>query len=80
MSPSLGGFFPTEPLGRASLVAQLVKICLQCGRPGFDPWVSHQGSPLDFEIVLFPIRIRSQSVLYICVMSMYDKTHYNIVK
>ena len=24
---------------QASLVAQLVKICLQCGRPGFDPWV-----------------------------------------
>ena len=23
----------------ASLVAQLVKIHLQCGRPGFDPWV-----------------------------------------
>ena len=26
----------------ASLVAQLIKkkkICLQCGRPGFDPWV-----------------------------------------
>ena len=23
----------------ASLVAQLVKILLQCGRPGFDPWV-----------------------------------------
>ena len=23
----------------ASLVAQLVKICLQCGRPGFDPGV-----------------------------------------
>ena len=23
----------------ASLVAQLVKNCLQCGRPGFDPWV-----------------------------------------
>ena len=23
----------------ASLVAQLVKICPQCGRPGFDPWV-----------------------------------------
>ena len=22
-----------------SLVAQLVKICLQCGRPGFDSWV-----------------------------------------
>ena len=22
-----------------SLVAQMVKICLQCGRPGFDPWV-----------------------------------------
>ena len=26
----------------ASLVAQLVKkICLQCGRPGFDPWVGN---------------------------------------
>ena len=24
---------------RASLVAQTVKICLQCRRPGFDPWV-----------------------------------------
>ena len=23
----------------ASLVAQLVKNCLQCRRPGFDPWV-----------------------------------------
>ena len=23
----------------ASLVAQTVKCCLQCGRPGFDPWV-----------------------------------------
>ena len=23
----------------ASLVAQTVRICLQCGRPGFDPWV-----------------------------------------
>ena len=22
----------------ASLIAQLVRICLQCGRPGFDPW------------------------------------------
>ena len=22
----------------ASLVAQMVSICLQCGRPGFDPW------------------------------------------
>ena len=22
----------------ASLLAQLVKNCLQCGRPGFDPW------------------------------------------
>ena len=22
-----------------SLVAEMVKICLQCGRPGFDPWV-----------------------------------------
>ena len=23
----------------ASLIAQLVRIHLQCGRPGFDPWV-----------------------------------------
>ena len=23
----------------ASLVAQMVNICLQCGRPGFDPWI-----------------------------------------
>ena len=23
----------------ASLVAQMERICLQCGRPGFDPWV-----------------------------------------
>ena len=27
------------PYSWASLVAQLVKICLQCERPGFDPWV-----------------------------------------
>ena len=26
------------PWYRASLVAQLVKNCLQCRRPGFDPW------------------------------------------
>ena len=42
MSPALaGGFFTTlaDWIG-ASLVAQLVKIIhLQCGRPGFDPWV-----------------------------------------
>ena len=24
---------------RSSLVAQTVKLCLQCGRPGFDSWV-----------------------------------------
>ena len=24
---------------KASLVAQMVNVCLQCGRPGFDPWV-----------------------------------------
>ena len=23
----------------ASLVAQLLRVCVQCGRPGFDPWV-----------------------------------------
>ena len=26
-------------LVRTSLVAQTVSVCLQCGRPGFDPWV-----------------------------------------
>ena len=24
---------------RASLMAQRLNVCLQCGRPGFDPWV-----------------------------------------
>ena len=28
-------------LSRASLVAQLVRLCLQCGRPGFDPSVGN---------------------------------------
>ena len=26
-------------VNRASLVAQRLNFCLQCGRPGFDPWV-----------------------------------------
>ena len=26
-------------LWKSPLVAQMVKICLQCGRPGFNPWV-----------------------------------------
>ena len=30
--------YPLQCSG-TSLVAQLVKNCLQCGRPGFDPWV-----------------------------------------
>ena len=30
--------FPNDS-GGASLVAQMVKCQLQCGRPGFDPWV-----------------------------------------
>ena len=28
-----------ESSALASVVAQLLKNCLQCGRPGFDPWV-----------------------------------------
>ena len=41
----VSGRSPGEEIGYplqyswASLVAQLVKIHLQCGRPGFDPWV-----------------------------------------
>ena len=26
-------------VNETSLIAQLVRICLQCGRPGFEPWV-----------------------------------------
>ena len=42
--PGLGRF-PREGIGYpcqdswASLVAQIVKLSLQCGRSGFDPWV-----------------------------------------
>ena len=37
----------------ASLIAQLVRICLQCGRPGFDPWFEKilgegKGYPLQY--------------------------------
>ena len=37
----------------ASLVAQLIRICLQCERPGFDPWVGkilwrRKGYPLQY--------------------------------
>ena len=35
VSNLLGIFFPTI----FELYKQLVKICLQCGRPGFSPWV-----------------------------------------
>ena len=28
------------PCSWVSLVAQLVRICLQCGRRGFDPWIA----------------------------------------
>ena len=30
---------PEKAIWKASLVSQLVKNLLQCGRPGFDPWV-----------------------------------------
>ena len=37
----------------ASLVAQVLRICLQCGRPGFDLWVGKicgggHGNPLQY--------------------------------
>ena len=34
----LGNYIPLM-YSQASLVAQLVRICLQCRRPGFNPWV-----------------------------------------
>ena len=37
-SPGEGIGYPVQ-YSWASLVAQLVRICLQCGRPGFKPWV-----------------------------------------
>ena len=37
-SPREGISYPLQYSG-ASLVAQLVRICLQCRRPGFDTWV-----------------------------------------
>ena len=37
-SPGVGNGNPI-PYSWASLVTQLVKICLQCRRPWFDPWV-----------------------------------------
>ena len=33
---------------RTSLLAQTVKVCLQCGRPRFDPWVGND--PLEKEM------------------------------
>ena len=30
---------PLLPKIKTSLVAQMVSVCLQCERPGFDPWV-----------------------------------------
>ena len=30
---------PNHMIMGASLATQLVKVCFQCGRPGFDPWV-----------------------------------------
>ena len=37
-SPGEGIGYPLQ-YSWASLVAELVKNCLQCGRPRFDPWV-----------------------------------------
>ena len=37
-SPGEGKGYPLQ-YSWASLMAQLVKIHVQCGRPGFDPWV-----------------------------------------
>ena len=36
---SLKGFKKSYLISSASLVAQTVSVCLQCGRPGLDPWV-----------------------------------------
>ena len=47
-------------LGRTSLVAQMVNICLQCERPGFDPWVGRfpgegKGNPLQYSCLENPM-------------------------
>ena len=47
-------------LGRTSLVAQMVNICLQCERPGFDPWVGRfpgegNGNPLQYSCLENPM-------------------------
>ena len=55
-SPGEGKGYSLQYSG-ASLVAQLVKnlICLQCRRPGFDPWVGkipwvrEKGNPLQYK-------------------------------
>ena len=46
-------FFASPCLLGASLIAQLVKICLQCRRPGFYPWIGKipwegNGNPLQY--------------------------------
>ena len=42
-----------------SLVAQMVKVCLQCERPGFNPWVGKtpgegSGNPLEYSCLESP--------------------------
>ena len=44
----------------ASLMAQMVNLCLQCGRPGFDPWVRKipgegNGNPLQYPCLENPM-------------------------
>ena len=34
-----GGCFQTTPLARLPWWLRQKRVCLQCGRPGFDPWV-----------------------------------------
>ena len=54
----------------ASLVAQRERICLQCGRPGFNPWIRKipgrgHGTPLQYSWVsLVAQMVKSPSAMW----------------
>ena len=60
--PGEGTGYPLQ-YSWASLVAQLVNNCLQCGRPGFDPWVGkiplEKGKATHSDMASIPVSGRS---------------------